>query len=293
MSHQKGGAVYGPASMSVRSIQKPVMGGQEGDGVWDELKDFVSSRFPLPSAKEAAKSLAYNALTGNLPVPTLPGLAAWAGNRIATAAAKGPRTAASTRFKSFLDANAGKKVVSVQLGRKPIVPVIHKALDAISFGAFSRRQKQLNYDKVYHNYLLVTLDDGKTYKMEKNETILHTPAKASDFKNQMWDIPLKGKALNLKDMVATASAGNESRFYKYRANSDNCQRFTRDMIEKNGLLPEDNSDAMSVQDAKSLVSAVPFGETVTNAITDAASVADRAIHGDGAKLKQALLQRYL
>jgi hypothetical protein len=204
---------------------------------------------------------------------------------------KGPRTAASNRFQKFLDEHP-EKITKIQLGRMPIQNYVHKALDVMSAGRFSKKQKDLDYDQVYHNYLLVTLDDGKTYKLEKNETVVEHTAEASDYKNQTWDIPLQGKQLTMKNMVQAASAGNESRFYKYRGDSDNCQRFTRDMVEKNGLLPDENHTShkhLEVQDAKKLTGTLlPGVNKLPNALTDLASIADRAVYGDGLKAKAAI-----
>ena len=244
---------------------------QQGDGIKSAVKKVVKAvktvnKYRPPSGAEVA---------------------AFLGKRIATAIHRGPRTSASNRFQEFLDENEGNPVVKVQLGRKPIVGAVHKALDTISLGGFSKAAKKLNYDKVYHNFLLVTLANGKTYKVEKNEVVVEKPASKGDYANEVWDIPLKGRTdLTLKKMVETASQGNTERFYKYRADSDNCQRFTRDMVEKNGLMPDDINEPrgprfMEIQDAKKMVGALPGASLIPNAVTDAASIADRAIYGDG------------
>jgi len=242
---------------------------QRGEGIWDDAKKFV---------KDAVV------------------------NRVKSAIIKGPRTSASTRLNSFLDKNEKHKVVKIELGRKPIVPIIHKALDKLSFGQFSKVAKKLNYSSVFHNYLLITLDDGRVIKLEKNETVIQKPAQKSDYANEIWDIPLKSKTdLTIKSMMNTAAAGNEKRFYKYRADSDNCQKFSRDMIEKNGLLPDDNPAHVQLQDGKKLIGSLPGGSYIPNLITDAASIGDRVLYGDGigpagirgSSAKQALLQQYL
>lgn len=286
-SHQEGGAIHGPASMSVRAINRPQL---EGDGIKSAIKSV---------AKKAVKAV--KTINKYRP-PSGAEVAAFLGKRISTAINKGPRTSASTRFQQFLDKNEGNPVVKVQLGRKPIVGAVHKALDTLSLGGFSKAAKKLNYDKVYHNFLLVTLADGKTYKLEKNETVIEKPANKGDYANEVWDIPLKGRSdLTLKQMVETASKGNTERFYKYRADSDNCQRFTRDMVEKNGLMPDDDK-AMEIQDAKKMVGALPGASLIPNAVTDAASIADRALYGDGIQRptgffpdrpRHALLQQWL
>ena len=149
-------------------------------------------------------------------------------NRI-SAPVKGPQTHASDRLEKFLNGQKGKTVTKIQLGRKPINSKVKKALDLMSFGKFSKKVKQLDYEDAWHNFLLVTLSDGKTYKLEKNETVQHFKASKSDYDGEVFDVPLKGKQLTLDQMVETAEKGNEERFWKYRAGSDNCQRFTRDI----------------------------------------------------------------
>jgi len=212
-------------------------------------------------------------------------------NRVA-APVKGPQTYASDRLEKFLEDQKGKTVVKLQLARKPINSKVKKALDLMSFGRFSKKVKQLNYDDAYHSFLLVTLSDGKTYKLEKNEKVEHAPVTKTDYDGEQFDVPLKGKQLTLDKMVETA-AGGEARFWKYRAGSDNCQRFTRDIVEKNGLLPEDDEGQkqFELQDAKKMVDTLPSG--VANAVTDIANVAGRIWHGDGMAKQHRYLQQML
>jgi len=105
-------------------------------------------------------------------------------------------------------------------------------------------------------------------------------------------VPLKGKQLNLAQMVETAEEGNEEHFWKYRAGSDNCQRFTRDIVEKNGLLPEDDEGKkqFELQDAKKMTDTLP--PLVANAVTDVANVAGRIWHGDGAATSKLVARQH-
>ncbi len=211
-------------------------------------------------------------------------------NRV-SAPVKGVQTHASDRLEKFLDDQKDKTVVKLQLGRKPINSKVKKALDLMSLGKFSKKVKELNYSDAYHQFLLVTLSDGKTYKLEKNEKVEHAPVTKSDYDGEVFEVPLKGKQLNLAQMVETAEEGNEEHFWKYRAGSDNCQRFTRDIVEKNGLLPEDEEGQkqFELQDAKKMTDTLP--PLVANAVTDVANVAGRIWHGDGAKQNMPVLQK--
>lgn len=198
-----------------------------------------------------------------------------------TALKEGPAAKPTSRLQSILDRTTDNKVIKLELGKKSIRPLVHKALDAVSLGEFSRRQKKLDYEKIYHNFLIATLEDGTKVKIEKDEVIKARPVTQADYTNSIYEIDMKGKDLNLQEMFKTASEGNEKDFFRYRASSANCQNFTRDMIVKNGLLPDGAAEYLKLQNAHHLISAVPTGTHVANLITDSAAVADRLIHGDG------------
>ena len=152
---------------------------QMGDGFFSDAKDYV-----LKMGKKLHKPLKENVKEKIR-------------ERITGAIQRVPRTSASTRFNKFLDKNEVNKVVKVELGRKPIVPIVHKVMDIMSLGKFSKTQKEKNYSSVYHNFLLITLSDGKTYKLEKNETVIEKTATKDDYKNEVWEIPMNGKDLTL------------------------------------------------------------------------------------------------
>jgi hypothetical protein len=188
----------------------------------------------------------------------------------------------SSRLVKYLDSTTSP-VVKLEVCRKPIIKPVHKLLDAVSLGGFSRRQKKLGYDSVYHSYLLVTTADGKKVKLEKNHVVESMDAKPSDEENQRFDIPLQGKQVTIRDMINTASHGNESNFYKYKGGSNNCQKFVAEMVERNGLLPQEQEShqGLALQDSHHLISALPGGTYLANAVTNTAAVADRLLHGDG------------
>jgi hypothetical protein len=197
---------------------------------------------------------------------------------------EGPSEKPSSRLTKYLDSTTSP-VVKLEVCRKPIIKPVHRLLDAVSLGGFSRRQKKLGYDDVYHSYLLVTTADGRKVKLEKNHVVEQQDARPSDEENQRFDIPLHGKQLTVRDMIDTASRGNESNFFKYRAGSNNCQKFVAEMVERNGLLPQEQESMLSrglaLQNSHHLVSALPGGTYLANAVTNTAAVADRLLHGDG------------
>jgi hypothetical protein len=195
---------------------------------------------------------------------------------------QGRREGPTLRLQKFLEETFEHKVIEVKLARKPIVTAVKAALNLLSLGKFSKTANQLGYDDVYHQYLLVKLDNGKSYKIEKNEVIVQMDAKPDDYKHKIWDIKIPdGKDLTLKEMFENASKGLGKEFFQYDGSSSNCQIFSRRILESNGLLPDDPSD-FTTQDSKSLMDSLPpIARKIADGVVDAAASIDRLVHGDG------------
>jgi hypothetical protein len=186
----------------------------------------------------------------------------------------------SPKFEEFL-AKHNQPIVKVELARKPLSSKLTTAADFLSRGKFSEKAKQLGYDHVYHNYLLVTTADGKTWRLEKNHVVQEFASKPSDRHGaQIWDIPVT-REMTMREMVDNASKASGSvDFWRYRPATQNCQAFTKEMIVSSGLLPADDPK-LELQKGKALLSAIPGGEKLLNAVTDTAAIGDRLHQGYG------------
>jgi hypothetical protein len=194
-------------------------------------------------------------------------------------ALQGPRKHPTYRLQKVLDHTKGKKVTSLHVGRKPVISAVQKALDAISFGRFSKAKKKLGYEDVFHHFILAGLDDGSFHKLERNHVIEHKHATNDDFAQDLLDIHVpQGKDLTLDGMIEKAGGDNPD-FWRYRADKNNCQYFTKDMVTKNGLAPhKPEGDAfLEPQDTTTLLGSIPqpLG-WIPQAVTDLAGSADRA-----------------
>jgi hypothetical protein len=195
-------------------------------------------------------------------------------------ALQGPRKHPTHRLQKVLDETKGKKVTSLHVGRKPIVSAVHKALDAISFGGFSKTKKRLGYSDVYHHFLLAGLDDGTFRKLERNHVLEHKTATNDDFAHDLLDIHVPhGQDLYLDKMIEKAGGSNPD-FWVYRSDKNNCQYFTKDMVTKNGIEPYDRINGptfLEPQDTDALLGSIPkVVSWIPNAVTDLAASADRA-----------------
>ena len=212
-----------------------------GDGIYQDVKDLVRHRYELFKS--------------------------------------GPRTTQSARLRKELSVVGSTRITDIQIARKPILTIVDKALNALSLGAFAKRQKSLGYDNLYHNYMLVTLEDGRKLKIEKNHIVELTDATTNDYSSERYNIPVK-MDINLDQMLNGAARDND-RFYLYSANErQNCQSFTRDMIVKNNLTP-DNPVIVQNQQVDTILDTLPLGHLIPDAVTNVAGRVDRVYHGDG------------
>lgn len=195
---------------------------------------------------------------------------------------EGPAARASPRLQQFLNATRNIPITALKLGRKPINKPVQVALDAMSRGGISTRTRAMGYDALYHNYLLVTLSNGHTYKLEKNETVQVKNSTGKDFQGHIYPISLPhARPLTVAGMIARAAAADPRRFWIYMGDSDNCQRFTRDMILGNGLSPGAAAVALEPQNVKPILDTLGPLRAVPNFVTDLAAVKDRVVQGYG------------
>lgn len=192
-----------------------------------------------------------------------------------------PRKGESERLRKFLDGKGDQAVTKIEIARKPVFSTIQTVLNIASRGKLAKKRKELGYNDLYHNYLLVTLKDGSTYRVENNHQVEAMPATANDYKGERSNVPITTEK-SLKDMVATASK-DDPKFWKYDARSSNCQDFTRKMLTKNGLKPENDPPQ---QDAAALTGVLPYKGAVAKAITDVAQYADQVIHGGAVNISK-------
>lgn len=192
---------------------------------------------------------------------------------------KGPRSDAPPVFKNFLSKEGNVKIKNIDIARKPILSGVESLLNGLSLGNFANIKRKLGYDNVYHNYLIVELDNGKRYKLEKNHVLEAKALQDDDLKHERYSIPVK-KDINLNSLIDNASKGDND-FYKYNARNNNCQVFTKEVIERNGLTPVDNSakEILNPQDGEKLIDSLGKLNFIPKLVTDIAGASDRLING--------------
>ena len=71
----------------------------------------------------------------------------------------------------YLSLHGNKGLRRIIVSRKPVSAKIQYIANLVTSGGWGQNMKKLNYDDVYHLFMLVELDDGTLFKLEKNSRV--------------------------------------------------------------------------------------------------------------------------
>lgn len=171
------------------------------------------------------------------------------------------------------------EINSLQIARTPIMKVIDKALNVLSFGKWDDLKKEYNYDKLFHLALIANLGN-KNLVIEKNETInINTSYKVSN-DTEIMNVPLNGKKFTVNEMLKkTLDRIGPERFFLYDGFEYNCQVFVRDCLESEGLYGQREKDFL-FQDLEELAKKVPsLTKKIMRLATDAGATVNKITGG--------------
>jgi hypothetical protein len=228
---------------------------EHGRGFWDTIKSAAKG------ALSAGKFIVQN--HGNLINATL------------QAMQEMPRV-----LKEFIQKEGQKYITNIKLGRIPVIPAVKTVLNAISLGKLEQTQKQLNYNEIFHSFLIITLDGGLRFKLEKNQRVGVTTNISKEDTKENFDIPINRK-LKFVDFIENTAKVEGTKLWSYDPSSQNCQRFCMDMVKDNNLLPRDPKTiaALTPQNGQQLINSLGSKSGIAKFVTDVAGFGDVLLHG--------------
>jgi hypothetical protein len=170
-----------------------------------------------------------------------------------------------------------RRVMQVTILRKPVQGGVQKLLNLITLGGFNRAKNEMKYDEVYHLYVNMTLDNGQTIGIEKNQRVNVAAAGFPTAGLEASNMLKINCNVVFKDMIEKAEQAGGDTFYRYNAVTANCQRFISVLMNSSGIT---GTDAFVMQDATQLIKNSGL-RRVAGAITDVAALGERAILGHG------------
>jgi hypothetical protein len=204
----------------------------------------------------------------------------------------GPRQNASPSVRKFIEKNATKTIVEMKVVRTPVQSMIEKIANWLSLGRFSQNKKDLNYDKMFHLYLVMKMSDGSVHRIDKNHVVQVSDAdwicgagmltgggKKSCPKDQM--VVPRGNGGNIALLLSGGEnlVGKE-KYWVYNPVSQNCQYFIKWTLEGSGLL-NDQLEKFILQDVSKVLKDLDYLGNIATKITNIAGVADGVQHGEG------------
>ena len=181
--------------------------------------------------------------------------------------------------KKNLYAHGTKIIKSIEAVRTPIMDVINKTLNVLSFGMLNKLKSKYGYDKLYHLGLVVVLEDDTKLIIEKLEKISISKYASSYIKNnsEVKRVDMKLKRLSLLDFLNnTRRKLTPSQFFGYdgtgkSGKTNNCQDFIINLLKYSGL--EDTEIYKFVkQELDQLLQKMPrYVHSIAKGTTDLAS----------------------
>jgi len=199
---------------------------------------------------------------------------------------KGARENAPPSIRKWLEQNGDKKIIDITICRTPVQSYVTKSLNYLSFGRFEEIKKNLKYSDMFHLYMFIKLDNGKTYRIEKNEVARLTETNKIDGESKHVRI----KSFNLSEFINNGFNMQPSNFWLYDPKLNNCQTFIKSLLDGNHI-NNNELNSFVLQDAVKIFEHLPaYLTTVARKTTDLASRADILVNGKGVKRKNQLFK---
>jgi len=187
----------------------------------------------------------------------------------------GTRKHAPPVVRSFLDKTKGQTITGIQAGRVPISSNLQKVFNVLTFGDYERQRNRLGYNDIYHSFVVVTLNNGQRYKIEKNNVVSVAPYHPKE-KDQLFQVHLTSTTTpeQLLENAENYQEKNDQRpnFWTYDHENNNCQYFVDDILKgnKNIMTNEQQASEFTVQPeayktVQGLNKTLPFIKHIPNA----------------------------
>ena len=152
----------------------------------------------------------------------------------------------NSKVQAALTATDNDPIKSITVYRVPLQTYVDTGLAGLSSGAWDAAMKKYGYDQIFHLYLILTLQSGSQYIVEKNEIInlaIALPEKVNiTNSNYRMEVPFdpSKRRLTIRQMLNNCLIiEGKDLFYTYDFKTNNCQVFVRDCLKGSGLLTPD------------------------------------------------------
>lgn len=165
------------------------------------------------------------------------------------------------------------KVVAVEINRDPLSKGARTFANLLSLGKFDEAQKKAGFDKFFHLYAIIVLDNDVELLYEKNQNVVLYPGRpAKNLENEnifkvVDGIPLAEFVQKHIDRMGLKD------YLTYSPLSLNCQNFLSNLLRANRL-SDAATEQFIMQDLSELVKEIPsWSQWLAQKATDLAGAA--------------------
>lgn len=180
-------------------------------------------------------------------------------------------------IKKWLKINGDKKITNLQVCRIPVTSALKNVINVASLGTLKKRIKNKPYDELYHLFLLITLDDGSTWRLEKNQRVMVSRINRTRT-DQECEQRMRYNKKTLRQFFDDAEKKADKNFYQYDAFVNNCQKFLYDLLNANGITQYNDFIKQDTHDL-----APGYVKSISKGITNVSGLADLVLHGGNYK----------
>lgn len=187
------------------------------------------------------------------------------------------RKNAPSKVKVVISKYGSNKIVEMSVCRNPVQKGITFLINILTKGRLEQNKNKLNYDNLFHLYMLLKLDNGVILRAEKNQTVTITEVKTlQDSDCMSVDVKLK-KAITFAELLSnTENKVGKDRMWVYNIIDKNCQIWIDHILTSNSL----NNGRLKqfiLQDAETLLKDEPKVSKLATKVTDFAGALDLII----------------
>jgi hypothetical protein len=171
------------------------------------------------------------------------------------------RTIAPYQVRKTLKEVGDITIVSMTVCRVPLNHSAQKLAQIVSRGKYKQRIKELGYDDIYHLFVLVKLENGDYYRLEKRHVVVislgDSLTKGELPNSQCIPVQLGNNQITMNDLIVKGEAlSGPNNFWIYRLLSTNCQNFVLTILKANNLLTPE-IEKFVTQDALEVAKTIP------------------------------------
>jgi hypothetical protein len=160
----------------------------------------------------------------------------------------------SDRLGMLLSKYGDVKIIKLNYSRKPIQKAISTALSIASLGEVDKLKERNGYKDIYHDGLIIYLESGEVFRLEKNASI-----ELNNFVNEdnelLFSVPFN-KELTINILLNNGKEVGQS-FYEYDHTKNNCQTFVHTILTKNNLMNSELETNVTKQNAEEISATLP------------------------------------